>query len=136
MHPNIEKIKKKLKSKFYYNYEIYNHTWFKTGGKAYIFCLVYDEKELQIILNNIGNLQYQIIGAGSNILFRDNGYKGIIFKLGKLFNQISIRDHLIKVGAGILDMNLSKFSQIHSIKNLEFSDEQIRVLRSLGVMKE
>ena len=41
MKKNIEKIEKKLKSKFYYDYEIYKHTWFKTGGKAYIFCLVF-----------------------------------------------------------------------------------------------
>ena len=60
MQKNIEKIKKKLKSKFYYDYEIYKHTWFRTGGKAYIFCLVYDEKELEIILNNIGDMKYQI----------------------------------------------------------------------------
>ena len=58
MHKNIEKIKKKLKSKFYYDYEIYKHTWFKTGGKAYIFCLVYNEKELEIILNSIGFRQW------------------------------------------------------------------------------
>ncbi|MDC0056515.1 UDP-N-acetylmuramate dehydrogenase [Alphaproteobacteria bacterium] len=120
MHKNIEKIKKKLKSKFYYNYEIYKHTWFKTGGNAYIFCLVYDEKELEIILNNIGDLQYQIIGAGSNVLIRDKGFRGIIFKLGKLFNQISIHDNFINVGAGILDVNFSKFAQMNSIKNLEF----------------
>ena len=120
MQKNIKKIKKKLKSKFYYDYEIYKHTWFKAGGKAYIFCLVYDEEELEIILNNIGNLQYKIIGAGSNVLIRDKGFDGIIFKLGKLFNHISIQDNFINVGAGILDINFSKFAQMHSIKNLEF----------------
>ena len=120
MQKNIEKIKKKLKSKFYYDYEIYKHTWFKAGGKTYIFCLVYNEEELEIILNNIGNLQYKIIGAGSNVLIRDKGFDGIIFKLGKLFNHISIQDNFINVGAGILDINFSKFAQMHSIKNLEF----------------
>ena len=49
--------------------------------------LVYDLRELQIILNNIGDMQYEIIGAGSNLLVRDNCFKGIIFKLGK--NQSS-----------------------------------------------
>ena len=44
----------------------------------------------------------------------------IIFKLGKLFNHISIQDNFINVGAGILDINFSKFAQMHSIKNLEF----------------
>jgi UDP-N-acetylenolpyruvoylglucosamine reductase len=38
-----------------------------------------DEEELEIILNNIGNLQYKIIGAGSNVLIRDKGFDGIVF---------------------------------------------------------
>jgi len=120
MQHNIEEIKKKLKSKFFYDFDISKYTWFKAGGRTAIYCLVYNEKELEIILNNIGNLQYEIIGAGSNILIRDKGFNGIIFKLGKSFNQIFLQDDLINVGAGILDKNLAKFSQENVIKNLEF----------------
>ena len=39
----IEKIKKlesKLKSKFYYNYEMKRLTWFRAGGKAKILAIV------------------------------------------------------------------------------------------------
>ena len=117
---NLNNIKKKLKSKFFYDYNLSKYSWFRVGGNALIFCLVYDEKELEIILNNVGNLKYEIIGAGSNLLIRDKGYDGIIFKLGKSFNQIFLKDGLINVGAGILDTNLAKFAQINSIQNLEF----------------
>ena len=50
--------------------------WFRAGGKAAVFCLVFDEKELEIIINNIDDMNYEIIGAGSNILVRDNGFDG------------------------------------------------------------
>ena len=54
------------------------------------------------------------------MLIRDRGYRGLIIKLGKSFNQLSIQDNKILAGASILDTNLAKFSYLHSIKNFEF----------------
>lgn len=116
----INKLSLGLKSKFYFDYETSRNVWFRAGGKATVFCLVYDYEELKTILENIGNTKYEILGAGSNILVRDNGFDGIIFKLGKKFNQINKYDNYIEVGASILDINLSKFAQMNSIKNFEF----------------
>lgn len=120
MKSKIQNIASKLKSKFYYDYDMSNNTWFRTGGKASIFCLAYNRKELEIILNNIGDMNYVVIGAGSNILIRDNGFNGIIFKLGKKFNDIILHETYIEVGAGILDINLAKFAKQNLIKNFEF----------------
>ena len=63
---------------------------------------------------------YEIIGAGSNLLIRDKGYDGVILKLGKNFNKIILQNNFIEVGAGILDLNLSKFAQKNNIKDFEF----------------
>ena len=83
MKNNIDKISKNLISKFYFDYDMSKHVWFRSGGKASVFCLVYDLSELEVILNEINDLPYEIIGAGSNLLVRDRGFKGIILKLGK-----------------------------------------------------
>ena len=123
LHSKYKKIlesSKNLKSKFVFDYDIYKSTWFRTGGKTDIFCLVNDENELEIILENIENVPYFIIGAGSNLLIRDGGYKGIIVKLGKSFNNLSIREDKIFAGASILDTNIAKFALLNSIKDLEF----------------
>ena len=85
----FNKISSNLKSKFYYDYNTSNNVWFRTGGKVAVFCLVYDQNELEIILNSIGDIPYTVIGAGSNILIRDGGYDGIIIKLGKNFSHLS-----------------------------------------------
>ena len=116
----IKKLSEKLKSKFYFDFDSSKIVWFRAGGKVAIFCLVYNEEELEIILNHIGSFSYEIIGAGSNILIRDKGYQGIIFKLGKNFNKIKLKESFIEVGAGILDVNLSKFAQLNNIKDFEF----------------
>jgi UDP-N-acetylmuramate dehydrogenase len=118
----LKKISQNLNSKIYFDYDTSKNVWFKAGGKAMVFCLVYDLKELQIILNsiNIKEFPYEVIGAGSNFLVRDSGFKGIIFKLGKNFNKINLKNSSVEVGAGILDINLSKFAKINNIKNFEF----------------
>tara|TARA_B110000196_G_scaffold264180_1_gene236640 strand:- start:877 stop:1770 length:894 start_codon:yes stop_codon:yes gene_type:complete len=120
MLADIKKIEPLLKSKFYYNFDMSKKVWFQAGGKALIYCIVYDENEFEIILNSLGNLDYEVIGAGSNILIRDNGFDGIIFKLGKNFNYIKEGEESLNVGAGILDNNLSTFAMKNNIKNYEF----------------
>ena len=113
-------LSKELKSKFYYNYNTSKNSWFRAGGEANIFCIVYDENDFKILLENCVGIPYEIIGAGSNILIRDSGFKGIIFKLGKNFNTLNLFESHLEVGAGIMDINLSKFAQKNNIKNFEF----------------
>ncbi len=120
MIEKLEKLKNKIKSKIFFDYRIGNLTWFKTGGKAKAFIIVDNQKELQILINILGDYKYLIIGSGSNILFRDKGFNGIIMKLGKGFNDIKIFEDEIKVGASILDVNLSRFAKKNLINNFEF----------------
>ena len=70
MIEKLEKLKNKIKSKIFFDYRIGNLTWFKTGGKAKAFIIVDNQKELQILINILGDYKYLIIGSGSNILFR------------------------------------------------------------------
>ena len=92
MFNNLKKINKNLQSKFFFNYDLSNHTWFRTGGRADLFCIVSDENELEIILNNIeSGTPLFVIGMGSNLLIRDGGIDGLIIKLGKSFiKKISV----------------------------------------------
>ena len=120
MYKKILEVLKSSKSKFFLNYDIKNITWFRAGGKADIYCLVDNISDLQLILKNVDDISHFIIGAGSNLLVRDGGYRGIIIKLGKMFNKLTIKEDKIIAGASILDSNLSKFALLHSIQNLEF----------------
>jgi len=120
MFEKINKLNQQLKSKILFNHEVGKLTWFKTGGKAKIFIIVENESELEILINSLNGYNYFIMGVGSNLLIRDKGFNGAIIKLGKGFNQITIEEDLINVGASLLDANLSKYAKNHSIRGFEF----------------
>jgi UDP-N-acetylmuramate dehydrogenase len=104
------------------NYNISHLTWFKVGGNAEIFFKPKDNDDLKNILKQNNNeLPITILGAGSNIIIRDGGVEGIIIKLGQNFTQIELlEENKIRVGAGCLNFNLSKFCEKNSITGFEF----------------
>ncbi len=120
MEKKFFNIFNKLKSQIFLDYNIGKKTWFRTGGNAKIFVEADNAKELEIILNELGNLNYYILGSGSNILIRDKGFNGIIIKLGKGFNQFKIDENKLMVGASVLDINLSNFAYKNKIQGFEF----------------
>lgn len=121
MFRNFNLISKSLKSKFFFNYNISKSTWFRTGGLTDMFCIIENKHELEIILNDLNKeTPIFVIGAGSNVLIRDGGFRGIMIKLGKSFNTLNVDGNLISAGAGILDINLSKYAYYNSLQGLEF----------------
>ena len=120
MKNNLLNIKDKINSKFFFDYNIGKRTWFGTGGNAKIFVVVENSEELEIILNEMNNDNYYIIGSGSNLLIRDKGYDGVIIKLGKGFNSIKKFENKLEVGASVADINLSKFAYNNKIEGFEF----------------
>ena len=84
---DIEYIYKQLlnvlpKDKIKLNEPMNKHTSFKIGGPADVFINIDNLEEIQNTLKiiNKNNVNYRVIGNGSNILVRDEGYRGIILK--------------------------------------------------------
>ena len=71
------------------------------------------------ILNNREKIS--IIGAGSNTLITDDIYDGVVIKLGKNFNRISLlgKDIIIS-GTAVLDKNLADYAAENSLSGFEF----------------
>ncbi len=120
MKNNLSKIVNKLKSKIYFNYNVGKLTWFRVGGDAKIYAVVENSEELEIILNEINNNNYFILGSGSNLLIRDKGFDGVIIKLGKGFNSYNFIENKLIVGASVLDISLSNFALKQNIEGFEF----------------
>ena len=79
----------KFQSKFEYDYSLSKLTWFKTGGNVKGYSYINNTEDLKEILLKIPNeIQIFVLGAGPNVLIRDNGFEGIVIKLGKEFNKI------------------------------------------------
>ena len=105
------------------NVKLSNYSWFNLGGNAEYFYKVNNIDHLRDFLKeaNKKNLKITILGAGSNILIRDNGVKGAVIKLGKDFAYTKlIEENILEVGAATLDRKVADFAKDNSLKNLEF----------------
>jgi UDP-N-acetylmuramate dehydrogenase len=73
------------------------HTSFKTGGMADFFVTIDSITKLQFLLKFIKqeNINYIIIGNGTNILVTDEGFRGIIIKLKFDNVQIEKQDDFV-----------------------------------------
>ena len=72
------------------------------------------------IINKPKELNLLIIGAGSNLLIRDKGFKGIVL-LTKKLNNISIdANQIITAEAGAIDADVARFARNNIRGGLEF----------------
>ena len=120
-------VKKELLTKFNKSISNFtnlsNYSWFNLGGPAEFFFKPKNKDQLIDFLKE--NLKYKlnvtILGAGSNVLIRDNGIKGVVIKLGSGFSNINLIDkETILAGAASLDRKVSNFAKDHGIGNFEF----------------
>ena len=105
------------------NVNLSNYSWFNLGGNAEYFFKAKDKSELFEFLKiaKKENLKTTILGAGSNTLFRDNGVKGVVIKLGANFSFIKLIDkNILEVGAATLDRKVANFDRDNHLGNLEF----------------
>ena len=119
---DIDKFSKSIHGNLKFDYELKNLNWFNIGGKTKIFFKPEDLKELREFLklyNQRGKIF--LLGAGSNVLFSDDTFDGVVIKLGKRFSNISLlNDTTIIAGCSVLDKKLSMFSVDNNISGLEF----------------
>ena len=105
------------------NVKLSSYSWFNLGGNADYLFKPRDINHLKEFLKeaNKKNLKITILGAGSNTLFRDNGVRGVVIKLGKEFSFIKkIEENVLEIGAATLDRKVANFAMANSLKNLEF----------------
>ena len=113
----------KFKDNFFENVNLSNYSWFNLGGNAEYFFKAKDKNNLKEFLKEAKkeNLKTLILGAGSNTLFRDNGVKGVVIKLGQGFSYTKLIDkNIIEVGAATLDKKVANFAKENNLANLEF----------------
>lgn len=95
--------------------------WFRTGGNAEVLFQPADADDLRSFLIELKpRIPITVLGLGSNSLIRDGGVPGIVIHLGKNFNEINFDGEDILVGAGALDVAVSRACRDHSLTGLEF----------------
>lgn len=100
------------------------HTTFKIGGNADAYIKVNSLSKLSAILKECrqSEVDYMILGNGSNLLVSDEGIKGAVIRLDGDFRQITlIDDTTIYCGAGASLAYLCKFALKCGLTGLEFA---------------
>ncbi|MBW9149231.1 UDP-N-acetylmuramate dehydrogenase [Clostridium sp. CM028] len=100
-----------------------NHTSFKVGGPADILVTPEDVMEAQSIIKicKDNNVNYYLIGNGSNLLVRDGGIRGVVIKLCK-FNKIEVKGNKViaQSGASLYDVTMVALGE--GLKGMEFAN--------------
>ena len=105
------------------NEKLNKHTTFRVGGPA--DCLVTPDSAEQVVVLvrecRRNNIPYFIIGNGGNLLVSDEGFKGIIIKIGKNMSNLSIKDNIITAEAGALLAVIGAYAASMELAGFEFA---------------
>lgn len=107
-----------------YNEPLSQHSTFKVGGCCEAFIEICSDKALGDLIRTAdgSKIRYYVLGNGSNVIFDDRGFNGVILHLGHLYSEIELIDECIisaKAGAGL--NRLCTFAYDNSLTGLEFA---------------
>lgn len=123
MNEVIQKIDKANIGKIEKDVPLSKHTTYKVGGVAKAFVYPKDAKSLVSLLKILKehDVKYKIMGNGSNLLFSDKEFDGIIIKLDEFDKVEFLSRNKIRVGAGFSLMKLSLMAARKGLAGLEFA---------------
>ena len=119
----IEKFKEKDVGDLFEYEPMYKHTTYKVGGPVRLFVEVKSIEGLQYCMKLIkeNEIPYYMIGRGSNVLFGDKEYDGIVLCLNKYFKNYSFHGEYVECDAGVSIVLLASQAANHSLTGLEFA---------------
>ena len=122
---DIMQLKKRLEEfgeNVRFEHDLKKKNWFNIGGKTKVFYKADNLKELVNFLKKLESKErIYIIGAGSNTLITDDLFDGVVIKLSKNFNNISLLgEDIIIAGSAVLDKSLSEFALKNNLSGFEF----------------
>ncbi|MDO8241066.1 MAG: UDP-N-acetylmuramate dehydrogenase [Candidatus Moranbacteria bacterium] len=97
------------------------HTTFKIGGPAKEFVVVKNEEELLEALHYAkdNNLKYYILAGGSNVLFADEGFDGLVIRISGRGEIKLLEDQKIESWTGETLGQIVNFSKENSLAGME-----------------
>ena len=106
------------------NIKLSNFSTFKIGGDARYFCEVNDENELIVAIKfaRKNKLNFFVIGNGSNILIKDEGFNGLVIKMSMKGIKIESKNEnfsIVSVFAGESFDDLILFAIKNDLSGIE-----------------
>ena len=118
----FEDFLKKIEADYSKDEDLKLHNTFKIGGIAKFFVSPSTEEDLKEILLKCRELdiKHYLLGKGSNVLFSDDLFDGVIISTAKNFDKISlISENMIECQAGVTLASLCNFALENSFTGFE-----------------
>ncbi len=105
------------------NEPLYKHTSLRVGGPCRLYVKVKDLSGLEKLLAYLKkhHTPYYVIGRGSNLLFCDREYEGVIISLNECFTRVEVNGTTVKAEAGVGLIRLSGEVCKYGLSGLEFA---------------
>lgn len=118
----INELKKMNIGKIVTDVSLKTMTTYKVGGNAKVVVYPKNIDLLVTLINKLktNKIKFMVLGNGSNVLFSDNEYDGVIIKLDE-FNNIEFIGDKVVVGAGVSLMKVAYQSIRRGLTGLEFA---------------
>jgi UDP-N-acetylmuramate dehydrogenase len=111
-----------LRGRLLENQPLAELTWFRVGGPAQALFMPEDEADLAYFLAQLpAEIPVTVIGLGSNLIVRDGGVPGVVIRLGRGFNAVTIEPgERVRAGAAVPDVKVARAAQEAGIAGLAF----------------
>ncbi|PIS17316.1 MAG: UDP-N-acetylenolpyruvoylglucosamine reductase [Candidatus Nealsonbacteria bacterium CG09_land_8_20_14_0_10_42_14] len=129
--------------RFQRNVLLKNHTTFKIGGPTRYFLIAKNKKEVIYAVKRAKkeNLPFFILGAGSNVLFSDKGYRGLVIKFqGPKLSKFVQKGLEWTVGipgttAGAIQGNAGAFGEsmkdaVEKVEVFDAKDQKVKIFKN------
>jgi UDP-N-acetylmuramate dehydrogenase len=111
-----------LRGRLLENQSLAELTWFRVGGPAQTLFMPEDEADLAYFLAHLPHeIPITVIGLGSNLIVRDGGVPGVVIRLGRGFNAVTVESGAqVRAGAAVPDVRVARAAQEAGISGLAF----------------
>ncbi len=105
------------------NEPLKKHTTFRVGGEAEVLIKISQREQLLRLVPFFKKLEidFFIIGNGSNVLVSDKGYQGVVLQIGERMDEVSVDGNRITVQAGALMSKTAAIAMDHNLAGMEFA---------------
>ena len=120
---NIAALARLLGQEVSFDTPLCDYTTFKIGGGAKVFVEISDKRALCELVKSAreNRIRYIILGKGSNLLFDDLGFNGVVFHLGSSFSKVDVSENTITAQAGASLISVCRAALENSLSGLEFA---------------
>jgi UDP-N-acetylmuramate dehydrogenase len=119
--PELKARMPKLRGRLLPNEPLAPLTWFRVGGPAQVLFMPESEDDLAYFLGYLrAEIPVTVVGLGSNLIVRDGGVAGVVIRLGRGFNEITVDGTRVHAGAAVPDVKVARAAQDAEIAGLAF----------------